>query len=518
MQVEKFLRELNETTRLRLNFIFHYFRMGAAASSLSPEQKVALTRHLEKAYSQLSDDRLEDDIVKDSMVREYNVMVVTMHKSTAKAENIDHVKEVTLKMNTSKTEPVLVKQLSRSSSTSLKNKKATKFSRRRSFDQTSRHDGHKSQIVAAAAEVASKLSATPENAVDSWDSVTHQPFCTTCQMAFKSQDFLDRHMKFSDLHNKNLEKSKCAIAVDKNPITSTDAGVGMVLQSQVEGVHYKLLYTGSKFFWRTQMNIEIDMYLHLLPYVIEVISFDPIKDHEATRIYLNYYTIQSALEKLVSSDLEAAKLKELAEQRFHNHGPEAESVLREHFLLQRVITYILQRLQVDTTGSSGELLYVEEYGDGDLKSPLLADAPLALVPVPLNRRRHTTAGEIESAFNNIAVDHTAINNALTLAASYEQATDPHEAQVQAANRIAAHVHAAAEHMANRKMHPGVSIPKRRFIQAARNVIRQALVSKTKAELVRREKKVHVVGDGAALHAHKHPHQHHGNVYHRPHEV
>uniref|UniRef100_A0A7S3H489 Uncharacterized protein n=1 Tax=Spumella elongata TaxID=89044 RepID=A0A7S3H489_9STRA len=495
--------------------------MGATASTLTSEQKIALTKHLQRAYNQLSDDRLEDDIVKDSMLREYNVMVMAMHKSKCvdaeSTATFDHAKEVTFNMSTSITEPVLVKQLSRSLSTSLKNKKATKFSRRRSFDQASKHEKSKSQI-AAAAEVASRLSAAPEDVVDSWDSVTHQPFCTTCQMAFKSQDFLDRHVKFSDLHAKNLEKAKGVIAVDKNPITSTDAGVGMVQQSQVEGVHYKLLYTGSKFFWRTQMNIEIDMYLHLLPYVIEVISFDPIKDHEATRIYLNYYTIQSTLEKLVSSDLEAAKLKELAEQRFHSHGEEAESVLREHLLLQRVVTYILQRLQLDTTGGAGELMYVEEYGDGDLKSPLLTDAPLALVPVSLTRRRHTTAGEIESTINNIAVDHTAIDQALTLAASYEQASDPHEMQVQAANRIAAHVHAAAEHMANRKMHPGVSIPKKRFIQAARKVIRQALVAKTKAEMVRREKKVHVVGGDASSHAHKHPHHHHGKAPHRPHEA
>eukprot|EP01032_Pedospumella_encystans_P018783 gene18783-21376_t len=337
-------------------------------------------------------------------------------------------------------------------------------------------------------------------------------------MAFKSQDFLDRHVKFSDLHVKNLEKAKGVAVVEKNSITTSEAGGSMDESRQVEGVHYKLLYTGSKFFWRTQMNIEIDMYLHLLPYVIEVISFDPVKDHEATRIYLNYYTIQSTLEKLVSSDLEAAKLKELAEQRFHSHGQEAESVLREQLLLQRVITYILQRLHLDTTGSAGELIYVEEYGDGDLKSPLLADAPLALVPVSLTRRRHTTAGEIESTINNISVDHTAIDNALTLAASYEQATDPHEMQVQAANRIAAHVHAAAEYMARKKMHPEVSTPKKRFIQAARKVIRQTLVTKTKAELVKREKKPHGVGGGASPRAHKHPHHHHGTVHHRPHEV
>ena len=40
--------------------------MGAAASSLTPEQKIALTKHLKNVYDQLSDDRLEDDIVKDS--------------------------------------------------------------------------------------------------------------------------------------------------------------------------------------------------------------------------------------------------------------------------------------------------------------------------------------------------------------------------------------------------------------------------------------------------------------------
>ena len=48
----------------------------------------------------------------------------------------------------------------------------------------------------------------PPPITDCWDSVTQQPFCTICQMAFKSIAFLERHNKYSDLHKSNVLKEE----------------------------------------------------------------------------------------------------------------------------------------------------------------------------------------------------------------------------------------------------------------------------------------------------------------------
>jgi len=500
--------------------------MGAGASSLTAEQKAALTRRLEEAYNQLSADGLEEDIVKDSMQSEYKKIMKSLQKpEPVKTEPVildvvkpERPKPETIKMSTSSSnkEVGLSSKFSRPGSSS-KNNKGSKFSRRRSFDEDNKSGASQknrtASLKAAAAEAAAavtKMSSTSEEVVDSWDSVTQQPFCTICQMAFKSVDFLNRHVKYSDLHTKNVEKcnkkdgrieevfQKVAV-IEEEPQPQVVAAM-RTAERQVEGQHYKLFYTGSKFFWRTQKNIDVDIYLHILPHVIEVISFDPVKHREASRIYLNYYTIQSTLEKLVAGDLEV-KLKELAQDRFHSL--EDDTALREQLLLQRVITYILQRLQLDTSGHLGEMKFVEQYGDSDLQSPLLLSPPLTLVPVSLTRRRRTSAEEIEATINSISFDRTAIGEAINLATNYSSSLQKTKskqnalsANLEAASRISAHVHGAIQYMSTKRWYNDVSLPKKRFIKAVRKVIRQALVNQTKANLVARETTLRLLPAGS----------------------
>lgn len=126
-------------------------------------------------------------------------------------------------------------------------------------------------------------------------------------MAFKSQAFLDRHMKYSDLHIKNVarkegteKKPEDALtpptvsktpSIDETKALAADTSTKLA-EPQIEGKHYKLLYTGSKLFWRTQRSIDVDIYLHIGPHVLEVITFDSNKHKEMSRIYLNYAIVE----------------------------------------------------------------------------------------------------------------------------------------------------------------------------------------------------------------------------------
>lgn len=402
--------------------------MGSGASNnLSSEQKILLSRELQSAYDKCTADNLEEDIIQCTLASEYKRIVESFEKENKveKVEKVDKAEKV------EKVDPVPsapVRELSSlSSKFSSKNKdtnKPAKFTRRRSFDtaRTGKKDllsVSKEDLELTKVSLSEATIKPAEEVLDSWDSVTQQPFCEICQMAFKSLSFLDRHMKYSDLHLKNVERKnkkdegqkaveaipKMASVEEEQPLPS----VSVKLQAQTEGTHYKLLYTGSKFFWRTQKNIDIDVYLHVLPNVIEVISFDPVKHKEASRIYLNYSTIQGALEQLVVADYEE-KIKELTQDRFFSLDDEA--ALRDKLLVQRVTTYILQRLQLDSSGTLGEVLFVELSGDKDLVSPLLTEAPSALVPVSLTRRRRTSSQEIEATINSINFDRALIGEAI----------------------------------------------------------------------------------------------------------
>ncbi|RYH05580.1 hypothetical protein EON65_44310 [archaeon] len=119
--------------------------------------------------------------------------------------------------------------------------------RRRSFDMSSKklNSGSSKNNVTTAnladAEVSltksqSDLSPLTEVVGDSWDSVTTQPYCETCKMAFKSLAFLERHVKFSSLHADNEKKAKEAgLAALVSPPKPTKKE----LVTQEEGMHYR---------------------------------------------------------------------------------------------------------------------------------------------------------------------------------------------------------------------------------------------------------------------------------------
>ena len=111
---------------------------------------------------------------------------------------------------------------------------------------------------------------SPPSSTDTWDSVTQQPFCNICQMAFKSIAFLERHNKFSELHKSNQNKeSKLSIVTSNDMVDNNIDSVGIarsplkrsenknIIAEQIEGAHYKLLYNGSKLFWRSQRTVNI---------------------------------------------------------------------------------------------------------------------------------------------------------------------------------------------------------------------------------------------------------------------
>lgn len=211
-------------------------------------------------------------------------------------------------------------------------------------------DSHTDAATHSAAPAASDaITPAPVEQIigDSWDSVTHQPYCNLCQMAFKSATFLERHVKYSELHQTNVKKAQgqpvsvpLPLAVVAKPTTPDEGSKKAsmpVVSKQVEGQHFKLLYTGSKFFWRTQDNVDLHFYHHILPHTIEVIPYDSTRSKELPRIYLNYTCLMSNVSK-------------------HHKQTTGQELEEEDNNRTAVTTYILQRLQLATSGTSSHML------------------------------------------------------------------------------------------------------------------------------------------------------------------
>ena len=133
-----------------------------------------------------------------------------------------------------------------------------------------------------------------------------------------------------------------------------------VVIEQKEGEHYKQLYSGTKFFWRTKDNIDINIYLHMLSDAIEVIPFDVERHKELNRSYLSNFILLSQIEKDAQSSVEERKMKliELKKaDKFNKDVLPPDEVMLEEAKRQVLVTHILDRLQIQA-GPPKQLTYV----------------------------------------------------------------------------------------------------------------------------------------------------------------
>lgn len=491
--------------------------MGAGASALNTHQSVELTKELKQKYDAYHSHGLTDEEIQKKLTEDYNSILRKVTQPATKVglgKGLHHSRSGNLGGGGSKRIAA-----SEDSGKSGGNKGGKQQTRRRSFDANAakkmanipqiaeskessnetkkQHQEHAAPSPQVSSDHAipsqpdqqsmtnqtSNATLTPAEAVvDHWDSVTTQPFCNICQMAFKSENFLQRHIKFSDLHTQNVKKLEASggVAAKAAVVDEKAEPVAPVLQAelipsinkQIDGVHFRLLYTGSKFFWRSQDNVDLHIYHHLLPHTIEVISYDTTRDREMNRIYLDYTC-----------------LWDNARHHYHNTSRDQRPLLDEESKRNVLTTYLLQRLQIETPASPPikaenadatedapkvilpEMAFVTLAGDEHNRSPILEHPPVVLIPVVVTRRRRTNAEEIEATISHLADDRKALTEATGRA-----------------EKVASLVYSSASQIASKKWWADFNRFRKLWIWAIRRVIRQRLVAETKANLAERAAK------------------------------
>ncbi len=242
---------------------------------------------------------------------------------------------------------------------------------------------------------------------DNWDSVSTMPYCEICKQAFKTPTLLERHVKYSDVHKKNIEKQKAekeaAIAEENaNKIAAGLAASGDIDGKKlIEGHDYKLYYFGSKFFWRTQENIDLSFFHHLLYDCIEVVPFEPEKGISLPRLYLNV----PLLTLITQTDMELAKINALNQSKSSKFTQ--PKIDNDALLRKTLTTSILSRLNLETiknkdnNNNNRQLKYSSMSADNMYKSPLLDKIPLGLTPVTVTHRRNTSTEEVKEKINEL---------------------------------------------------------------------------------------------------------------------
>lgn len=304
--------------------------------------------------------------------------------------------------------------------------------RRRSFDQSATVDtkssldaSSKTGAGAVVAEVVEKIASTDNQsqsapnmdisstAVDSWDSVSTQPYCDLCKMAFKNKAFLERHVKYSSLHIQNEKAAKAAKGehvdeekhhdtnhTDERPSTTPPPPHPELEESkqpdQEEGRDYRLLYSGSKFYWRTQHTVDFDIYHHFATKTIEIIPHNNTHQKELNRIYVNYDAACLLVAQSVDTEVEN-RVKAIVNDRFAK--PPDRKAIREDVLVQKLVTYLLSRLHFEADDGHGKAKISALSQDAFPADFLHADHPAGLIPIKVTRRRRSTAEEIDETIN-----------------------------------------------------------------------------------------------------------------------
>ena len=68
---------------------------------------------------------------------------------------------------------------------------------------------------------------------------------------------------------------------------------------QIEGIHFRLVYSGRKLFWRSQQSVDLEFYLHDRVTCLDVAGIDASNSQELSRIYLDYNILLSIISDII---------------------------------------------------------------------------------------------------------------------------------------------------------------------------------------------------------------------------
>lgn len=162
-------------------------------------------------------------------------------------------------------------------------------------------------------------------------------------------------------------------------------------------------------YWRTSTNIDFDIYYHIIPHCVEVIPFDSDKGKELNRLYFNYEKLLQNVEQNVVENMQKKRkelLENLAKDRFSSTTENAtfDEVLLEESRQLAISSFLLNRLQLNVTPASN-IVFNSTGSDNAEYHPLLAQVPVSLVPVQVNRRRKTSTEEITNTLSGFQADY-----------------------------------------------------------------------------------------------------------------
>ena len=111
------------------------------------------------------------------------------------------------------------------------------------------------------------------------------------------------------------------------------------------------IFHGTKSFWRSRMNIDVDIFYHKTLNCVEVIGFDPVKHSEAPRIFIDSVLLFSKID-VDDVHVKMKPVLEQASRNKHTMTPDELDLAEDNAIHALGSLYVENRLAVDLTQSS----------------------------------------------------------------------------------------------------------------------------------------------------------------------
>jgi hypothetical protein len=258
--------------------------------------------------------------------------------------------------------------------------------------------------------------AAPEQ-VDSWESVTAQPMCLTCGMAFSSEAKKENHVKFSSLHASMAAAAVPPAAAAMAAPTVSDASAAVpaaaAAAADVTAVAPPLLiYSGSKLFWRTTTEVQIFLLHHVAAGVIEVLGFSEnavamgrlLASHAKALALLNEESLTLEIQRMAAYvRRQSLQVTDIALEADVRRKALVSAILARIGLSIPAAGSSSSSSEIEFTGLDGDELALKAHGSLTIAADAAAEAALVTEPTVSNGwkmpsvTRRSSVGAVDEA-------------------------------------------------------------------------------------------------------------------------
>ncbi len=179
----------------------------------------------------------------------------------------------------------------------------------------------------------------------------------------------------------------------------------------------ELFLESSKSYWKVRANVDILIVCHVAAQCIEIVMFDPERNLEANRLYLNSVLLAG---KVDQKELQT-KLTEKKESYTRQKKLFCAAQVTKELLMHAMVGYIQIRLQIVTLTDREFVITLANMSEADIVMPngqldvVFPEKPISVTPLECHFAKKFKSADITLTLNRLKCEEQALKSATKLA-------------------------------------------------------------------------------------------------------